>query len=87
MDFFPSVSYNPAMVMVVTNLEFNPREHITAGQLRRLGFYVSEIVPEDSYVRRAAVGLDDDENIRDGTAGLRLLVLEPFEAYAEPVAV
>jgi hypothetical protein len=57
---------------------FNPRSHITAGQLRRLGFYLSEMIPDSDYVRRIAVGLDDAEHLHDGSATLGLKVIEPF---------
>lgn len=57
---------------------YNPDRHVTAGQLRRLGFYVAEPVENDAFVPRAAVGLDDDEQLHDGSATLGLDLLEPF---------
>ena len=64
--------------MLYATCNFNPHHHITAGELRRLGFYLSEILADRAYVRRIAVGLDEREVLRDGTATLRLNVLEPF---------
>ena len=58
--------------------DYDPRRHITAGQLRRLGFYLSELVPDRSFVRRVAVGLAGHEALDDGTASVGLQVLEPF---------
>lgn len=57
--------------------------HISARQLRALGFYLPELVDDDHVVRRAAVGLDGDELLDDGTAGMRLRVLD---AFLEPAA-
>jgi len=65
------------------NLPYDPDVHVTAGQLRRLGFYLSEMLPDTAYVRRVAVGLDVAEPLEDGSATLRLDVLEPF-AVREP---
>ncbi len=66
------------MVTAAHNQPFDPRRHITAGQLRRLGFYLSEWIPDAAFVRRIAVGLIDNERLNDGTATLGLRVLEPF---------
>lgn len=57
----------------------DPKDTVTAAQLRRLGFYVRENVPDDSYVSRAAVMLDPDEDFCDGTSTLGLVLLEPFK--------
>ena len=64
--------------MLALRHNFNPIVHVTAGQLRRLGFYLCEMTPDDAFVRRVAVGLDDCEPLNDGSATLRLVVLEPF---------
>ena len=53
-------------------------ETVTAGQLRRIGFYVREDVENDDTVRRSAVTLDPSEDFDDGSATLGLLLLEPF---------
>jgi hypothetical protein len=66
--------------MANTARHFNRRQHITAGELRLLGFYLSELLAREAYVRRVAVGLDEREKLFDGTASLRLYVLEPFTA-------
>lgn len=60
------------------NLTYHPRFHITAGQLRELGFYLCEMIPDEDFVRREAVGLDDGEEFYDDSATLRLRVREPF---------
>ena len=70
------------MVTNTHNLRFDARLHVTAWQLRRLGFYLSEMIPDLAFVRRVAVGLDGDEELRDGSASLRLCLLEPFVALA-----
>lgn len=57
---------------------FDQQRHITARQLRALGFYVREDVPGNAYVQREAVGLRDEEDLDDGTATLGLNVLERF---------
>ena len=43
--------------MLDVSYNFDARSHITAGELRRLGFYLSEILDNRAYVRRVAVGL------------------------------
>jgi len=58
---------------------FDPTVHITAGQLRRLGFYLSEMIPNGAFVRRVAVGMLPDEDVTDESASIALAVLEPFE--------
>jgi hypothetical protein len=68
--------------VVTAKKRFNPRVHITAGQLRRLGAYVPELVPNGAFVRRAAVGFDDSEKLDRGTATVKVAVLEPFQASA-----
>jgi hypothetical protein len=70
---------------------YDPRVHITAGSLRRLGFYLSEMIPDQAFVRRIAVGLDATEQFNDGSATLGLSVVEPFHVgeprtYRELVA-
>lgn len=66
------------MVQGRYNLPYCPRAHITAGQLRKLGFYLCEMIPDEAFVRRVAVGLAGDEPLVDESATLRLRVLEPF---------
>jgi len=60
-----------------------PDEHITARQLRGLGFYLSEMIPDEAFVRRVAVGLNDDEELDDGSSTLGLRVDEPFAVASE----
>lgn len=73
-------------VTMVTNfqsrLRFDVVRDVTALQLRQLGFYIGEMIPDQAFVRRTAVGLDSDEILDDGTATLRLDLLEPFMATA-----
>jgi hypothetical protein len=57
---------------------YDRKHHITAGELRRLGFYVAETLPDRAFVRRIAVGPDGREPVRDGSPTVRLRVLEPF---------
>lgn len=57
---------------------YDPQRHVTAGQLRELGFYLSEIIPDPAFVSRVAVGLDGREPAGDGSPTNRLIVLEPF---------
>ena len=64
--------------MVASKKRFNPDKHITAGQLRRLGFYVHENIADEAFVRRAAVGLDGKERLNRRSATVKLNVLEPF---------
>src|SRR4051812_47738986 len=52
---------------------YDPRTHITARQLRSLGFLLQEHIPDDAFVRRAAVDLDPVEALDDGTSRLGLL--------------
>jgi len=67
------------MVIAATpSRHYNPRQHITAGQLRRLGFYLSELIPDTAFVRRIAVGLRGEERLNDGSPTAALIVLEPF---------
>lgn len=61
---------------------FDPRRHITARELRELGFYLSEMIPDHAFVRRIAVGLDGGEDLHDGSATLRLCLYEPFTISA-----
>lgn len=65
---------------MVAHIEFNPAHHITAGQLRHLGFLLSEMIPDDAFIRRTAVGFHDKEKIADGRLRPRLRVLEQFRA-------
>ena len=76
---FGGYGYAAGVFLTCAIPRFDPRVHITAGQLRRLRFYLAENVPDGAYVRRAAVGLDDREDLEDGTSGLGLEVLEPFD--------
>jgi len=46
--------------------------------LRLLGFYLSEAIPDEAFVRRVAVGLNGVELLDDGSPTSGLLVLEPF---------
>jgi hypothetical protein len=57
---------------------YSRRRHITARELRGLGFYLSEMIPNEAFVRRIAVDLDPTEPVNDGTPTCRLLVAEPF---------
>jgi hypothetical protein len=57
---------------------YNTREHITAGELRQLGFYVAENVDNAAYVRRVAVGFRNSERLCDGSPTAALDLLEPF---------
>ena len=68
--------------MVVARERFNTRIHITAGQLRRLGVLVRETVPDRAFVRRNAVGFDDQELISRKSSTVAVQVLEPFQAIA-----
>lgn len=65
---------------------YDPQRHITARQLRRLGFYIRETIPDEAFVRRVAVGLDDAEDLNDGTATLGLKICEPFAVEVEEFA-
>lgn len=65
-------------MIVCGTVSFCPFTHITAAQLRRMGFLVAESVPDEAFVRRIAVGLDDRELLDDGSASLGLEILEPF---------
>ena len=62
----------------MANRSYNQKLHITAGELRRLGFYVSEMLADEAFVRRVAVGFNAREAIDDGTATLGLRIFEPF---------
>ena len=67
--------------MVAATLEtpcYDPVIHITAGELRKLGFLISEIVHDDAFVRRVAVGLDGVEPLSRETCTVKLAVLEMF---------
>ncbi len=66
------------MAFLHRNPAYDPQQHITARQLRRLGFYLSETLPDDAYVRRVAVGTDEAEDVDDGSPTVRLCLLEPF---------
>ena len=57
---------------------YNAKTHVTAGELRRFGFYMRETLSDRAFVRRMAVGLQSRERLRDGSATLGLKVLEPF---------
>lgn len=59
-------------------IAYDPACHITAGQLRSMGFYICENISDDAFVRREAVGLNAAEDFCDGSATLGLEVLEPF---------
>lgn len=67
---------------MVAEKHFDPHIHITAGQLRRLGVYVQEVVPDRAFVRRIAVGFDDQELMNRKAATVRVRVLEEFQAMA-----
>lgn len=69
------------MVAALTS-PFDPQVHITAEELRGMGFYVSEWVPNGAYVRRVAVGVRADEDVKDESASIAIDVLEPFELVA-----
>jgi hypothetical protein len=62
-----------------SNFPFDPRRHITARQLRKLGFILRENIPDRSFISRHAVGFCEHELLDDGTASLGLIVLQPFE--------
>ena len=66
------------MVLRLVNNPYDPVVHITAGQLRKLGFYLSEMIPDRAFVRRVAVGLNSQERLDDGSPTVELKVLEPF---------
>ena len=68
------------MVMRSQHNSFDPQVHITAGQLRRLGVYLSELIPNDAFVRRVAVGVKDDDVLAE--KAVRVRVLEPFHLAA-----
>jgi len=70
------------MVASLSTSLFDPKVHITAGQLRGLGFYLSEWIPNGAFVRRVAVGVAADEDVKDESASVALDVLEPFELAA-----
>ena len=59
---------------------YDPRLHITAGQLRRLGFYVAENLDDEAYIPRVAIGLRRGDMIRGESATLGLTVLTPFSS-------
>jgi hypothetical protein len=70
---------------------FDPRRHITARQLRDLGFLLGENIPDSAFARRVAVDVIPDEDLDDGSSRLGLRLLEPFQGmdapiYAEAVA-
>ena len=58
---------------------YDVRRDVTALQLRQLGFYLSEMIPDSAFVRRIAVGFQPDEILQDGTASLGLQVLDRFQ--------
>ncbi len=64
----------------VARFRDQPHDTVTAAQLRRLGFYIQENIPDDSYVRRSSVALDPCEIFDDGTSTLGLVLLEPFRS-------
>ena len=70
------------MVVRAKNIMFDPQVHITAGQLRRIGVYLSELIPNEAFVRRVAVGIKPDNNIKDDDKALHINVLEPFVELA-----
>ena len=63
--------------------DYDPQRHITAGELRALGFLVCENVEDADYVRRVAVGVDPRQDLDDGSPSLALLVLERFAKSEE----
>src|ERR1039458_8707280 len=66
-------------------IPFDPQQHITAGQLRRLGFLLCEIIPDEAFVRRIAVSVAD-EYIEEPAATLGLALREPFRGLVELAA-
>ena len=73
-------------MVVSAATQYNPSVHITARQLRRLGFYLSEMIPDRAFVRRIAVGLFPEEQWNDGSPTVALEVLEAFQAEEEDCA-
>ena len=64
--------------MQSTSISFDPAVHITAGQLRDIGFLLNEMIPDDAFVRRVSISLNDNEDFNDGSATLGLCTLEAF---------
>lgn len=73
-----------ARIMIMTRFAaqpvrtFDPATHITAGQLRRLRFYIPEFIPDRAYVRRTSVGLAGRELLDDDSPTAQPVFLEPF---------
>lgn len=65
-------------MVMLRDMNYDPSIHITAGQLRGLGFYLQELIPDEAFVRRIAVGPRGQERIDDGSPTVGLEVLEPF---------
>jgi hypothetical protein len=59
---------------------YDRQVHITAGELRALGFYLQENLADEAFVRREAVGLSPRETFDDGSPTVRLELLEEFTA-------
>ena len=57
---------------------YDPKTHITAGELRKLGFLIPEVVSDVAFVRRVAVGVNDDESLDRKSCTVKLDVLEQF---------
>jgi hypothetical protein len=66
------------MVTAEVQTPYDTKTHITAGELRQLGFLIPETLSDDAYVRRVAVGLNGHERLGRKTCTLRLAVLEQF---------
>jgi hypothetical protein len=64
---------------------YDPRRHITARQLRDLGFLLGENIPDGAYARRLAVDLNGEEDLDDGSTRLGLRLLEPFMGMETPI--
>jgi hypothetical protein len=67
------------MVKITPNRTYyDPAIHITAGELRKLGFCIPETVSDNAFVRRVAVGVDGSERLGRRTSTVKLKVLEFF---------
>lgn len=62
-------------------VHYDPVIHITAGELRKIGFLIPEVVSDAAFVRRVAIGLDGNEPLNRNTCTLRL---QAFECFMEP---
>lgn len=69
-------------MVAATHIPYDPTVHITAGELRGLGFYLCEWIPDRAFVRRIAVGPDRHERLDDGSPSVGITVLEPFSIAA-----